>query len=746
MRAQANNTSWCLVGGGVSLLLWMLILPALAWGQSQPGPGYAVRLLDGQDDFGEHLAVTRFGSGDQWTGFHYVANEQSLFAGSCSDGCAPEVRLTSGDDRGRHVSAARRIALTQRPFAAFYNATSGDLEAADCFDSSCNFATLRVLDTLNDVGVGTATAIDPVTGFPYVAYYDATNGDLRLYRCANAVCDSGSSVVIDSLGDRGRNPSMAFANNLLWLAYDDSSSGELRLARGVAPFGTGNFQSFAIGPGGDAAITLDTSGFVDLVFRGGSSGTLERLRCNDGNCASAGQSTLDGAGRGFAPSATRLPNGHLLVSHHQPAAGAMLATVCNDAACGSPQRLTLEAGPGFGPSSVALAYSVGRPLIQYQDAALSEMRSTQCTTIACTAFIRRIANGVPALAPDVALRADGRPVAIWTKLRRPRIGVCTDRLCSSVVYRDTGGANADASRPSIALRPDGRPFAYYSNVGGSAAWDCADADCSTGTHREVSGSGNATGDFTELAIRADGRPLMLYMSRSTNAVSVFSCADVNCSSGQTRLVADEPDPSQQSTSVSGLGLAIGGDGRPVITWALSSQPTPGTFTGALRVARCDDLECTSATVRTLGTEQIFNGGAIAVRADNRPVLLENTFAGARNLVTCADASCSSASRVTLPNPFDIASQLLLRPGDLPVYSSGTTGSGGWWACSDPACSSIERSVMISDTETNQRGHSGRLALGSDPRPVGVFAEQQLRDVWLAVPLPVAVFANGFEPY
>jgi hypothetical protein len=183
----------------------------------------------------------------------------------------------------------------------------------------------------------------------------------------------------------------------------------------------------------------------------------------------------------------------------------------------------------------------------------------------------------------------------------------------------------------------------------------------------------------------------------------------------------------------------------VITWGLTRQPTPGTFAGELRVARCDDAECTSVTVRTLGTEQVFNGGGIAVRADNRPVLLENSFSGVRSLVTCADASCSSTTRAALPNPFDIANQLLLRPGDLPVYSSGTIGSGGWWACSDPVCSSSARSVMISDTETNQRGHSGRLAFGSDQRPVGVFAEQQLRDVWLAVPLTVAVFANGFEP-
>lgn len=727
-----------------SACLALLAASGAALAQSEPGPGYTVRLLDGQDDFGEHLAVTRFGTGDQWTGFHYVANEQSLYAGSCADGCAPEIRLTTGADRGRFVSAARRSALAQRPFAAFYNATTGDLEAADCFDSSCNFATLRALETAGDVGAGTATAIDPASGFPYVAYYDTGNGDLGLYRCANDTCSIGSSITVDVSGDRGRNPSIAFASGLLWIAYDDATTGALRLARGVAPFGAANFVSFEVGPGGDASITIDASGFVDLVFRG-SGDTLQRLRCEDANCATASQSTLDGAGRGVAPSATRLPNGFLLASHHQPANGAMLATVCNDANCSAPQRLVLETGPGFGATSVATAYSSGRPLIQYRDAARTELRSTQCTTLACTAFIRRIANGVPAFAPSLAARADGRAVAIWTKLRRPRIGVCSDALCSTVAYRDTGGFNADSSRPSIAIRPDGRPFAYYSSVGGSAAWDCADADCTTGANREVSGSGNSTGNFTELAIRPDGRPLMLYYSASTNDVFAFSCVDVGCTTGQQRLLANEPDPGVQSTQLSGFGLAIGGDGRPVATWALSNQPTPGNFAGALRVARCDDAECTSVTVRSLGGEQVFNNGGVAIRADNRPVLLENTFSGARNLVTCDDATCSGAARVALPNPFDIASQLLLRPGEVPAYNSGTIGSGGWWLCSDAACGASERSVLITDTATSQRAHIGRIAFGTDARPIGVYEEQQLRDVWLALPLPEAIFANGFEP-
>lgn len=720
--------------------LALLAAAGAASAQSQPGPGYAVRLLDGQDDFGEHFATVRFGSNDNWTGFHYVANEQSLYAGSCADGCAPEIRLTSGADRGRFVSAARRSALGQRPFAAFYNATTGDLEGMDCFDSSCNFGTLRVLDTVNDVGTGTATAIDPATGFPHVAYYDATNGDLRLYRCASATCDSGSSVIVDGVGDRGRNPSIAFVNNLLWIAYDDTTTGEVRIARGVAPFGAANFSvlPFPVGAGGDPAITVDAANFIDLVFRGTPGDTLERWRCLDGNCSASTQQTLDGAGRGFAPSGTRLPNGNLLVSHHQAAAGAMLATVCNDAGCTSPQRLLLEAGPGFGPASVAQAYTVGRPLIQYRDAARTEMRSTQCTTLACTTFIRRIANGVPAFAANVAVRPDGRPVAIWTKLRRPRIGVCADALCTSVAYRDTGGANADASRPSVAIRPDGRPFAYYSSVGGSAAWDCADADCNTGNDRAVSGSGNATGNATELALRADGRPVMLYYNANSNDVFLFTCADINCTSGQQRLLANEPDPVQGVPLLSSFGLALGGDGRPAATWTVSSPP-------ALRFARCDDVECTSATVRTLTPESTF-GTVVAVRADNRPVLVESTFAGVRSLLTCDDATCASAARVVLNSPFDVLTQLFLRPGEVPAYNSGTTNSGGYFTCSDAICSSSARTTMITDDANNQRVHIGRIAFGATgPRAVGAFWEQQLNDVWLAVPLPDAVFANGFEP-
>lgn len=134
---------------------------------------------------------------------------------------------------------------------------------------------------------------------------------------------------------------------------------------------------------------------------------------------------------------------------------------------------------------------------------------------------------------------------------------------------------------------------------------------------------------------------------------------------------------------------------------------------------------------------------LAVRSDNRPVLIE--LAGNdRNLLTCDNPDCSGAARTMLPNPFDNVGRLALRSGNLPVFSSGTLNVGGFWSCGDAACSAPGQTITIRDNGSNQRGFSGPLALNASGQPVLVFGEQELADVWLSVPLPDAVFANGFE--
>lgn len=721
----------------IALLSLLLLAAALAaprpvLAQAQAGPGYGLRVLDGVNRLGPHFALLPRPHADNALGLVYFEDEGALYGGNCYGQCTLGVRLTNGADRGRHVSAALRPALNNRAFAAFYNADSGDLEAIDCLDTDCGFASLRVLETTGDVGAGTATVVDPATGLPQVAYYDVGNGDLRLYRCTTAICDAGGSVLVDGNGDSGRAPTARFAGGRLLIAYQRDA--DVWLASAGAPYTS--FERVRVAAG-SAPVLLEWGGAIELLFTG-VDGSLQRRRC-DANCAQLSDpgALSAAAGSGIAPSATLLSDGRLFLTRQLAASGDLIGQLCADPACASPQTFLLQPGADTGFRSQAMGYSDGRPLA-YFDGIDHSLRSSRCTSAACVATARQVAsNGVVARSPRLALRSDGRAVAIWTRLRTPRMALCSDAECSSVSIREPQAANSDGSEPSIAIRPDGRPFAFYSYVGGNAGWDCADPDCSSGTLRPVASAGTGTGQHTELVIRADGRPLLAYtrIQGAVREVRVFSCADVNCSSGSEHLVADE---SAVSTSISGLNIALGSDGRALLAWNRSQGSE-----GSLRLAHCADVDCSSASLRSLNASLTYYRVPLAVRGDGRPVLLEALSSG-RNLLICDTPACLSLARAPLPNLFEIPGSLALDAAQRPIYSVGTIGLGGFWQCADPACSSAERSIAVSDGGAPNRGFSGPLALHPKGRPVMVFGEQDLGDVWLLTPRAGPIFANGFE--
>jgi hypothetical protein len=728
----------------VLFALYPLTLPA----QAQPGPGYALRTLDGDNDLGEYFAVIPRSTPDNWVGFFYMADEQRLFSASCNGlSCSINRPMTATGNRGSYVSAALRP-VGGNPIVSYYNLSDGDLMLVACVDSTCSVnATERTLDSVGNVGQGTAIAVDPSTGFAVIAYYDVSNADLKVYRCTAADCSSGSAVTADASGtDRGRNPSVGFGSGALWVAYDDSSTGEVRLGFSLPPYTV--FNSFSLGPGTDPSLTIDSSGFADVVFRGGASSTLERVRCLNAACSSSAQQTLQGAGRGYTPSATRLPNGNLLVSHQEPGNGTVWATLCNDGACTAPNLVVMDSGQGFGGNSVALTYANGRALVHFRDSVRADIRVAGCTTPACSAFNRRTAlNGVVARGARVALRSDGRAVSVWQRTGsglQVALATCPDLACSIPARRQLLGGNGDnSSRPAVAVRPDGRPFAFYSSFGGTEAFDCGDSDCSSGTPRSVSGFGNSTGQVTEMALRSDGRPVMVYTRADLADVYAFVCADINCSSGVERLISNEPDQSVESTQLGPFAVQIGSGNRLIVLYGRSTQPSPGNFVNVTRFVRCDDTDCSSASVRTVSTDQPFFGLPLAVRSDGRPLFVEYNNSP-RALASCDNADCSSVTRFPLTGVTDIHYGMGLRSGDFPVFDGGTIGSIGAWVCNSPSCSSPLRSTLISDTGSASRQLYGPLVLNASGQAVVAAEETELADVYLAVPMSNSVFANGFE--
>ncbi len=713
-------TSACLLGAQAAL--------------SQPvaGPGHILRAIDGDNDLGEHFAMAERPGGR--TGFFYLADERRLIASSCSGlTCSGANPLTNPAlDRGRHVSAATRTALTNRPLLAYYDATNGDLIALDCLGAECSFGIERTLESAGNVGQDTAIAIDPATGFAVISYYDVGNGDLRLYRCASALCDSGSSVLVDGTGDRGRNSSIVFAGSTLWIAYEDRTSGALMRARSTSPFST-----FAVvsQPGGvEPSLTADGAGLLDMVWRETVTQTLQRLRCQDATCSTAAQSTLAGAGRAFRPSATRTSAGNLMVSHAEPAANSVRATVCPDAACAAPQAVVFDTRPGIGGKSILRSTSNGLPLVYYQDSLRADVRAAQCTTAACSAFILRTAlNGLPVSGARVATRPDGRAVVAYIRERRPWLAICSDARCTTVTRVVLPGFNSD-TRPAVAVRPDGRPVVYYASVGGSELYDCANADCSSGTARAVSGSGNSTSDVIEMTLRSDGRPLLLYAVSNANDLFAFDCADVNCTTGAQRPLIDEPTP---STFLTNHGIGIGAGGRPIVRYGLFNFMT-GVH--QQRYLRCSDANCTSATVRTLGSDPVSTAGSpLAITSNGRAAFIEN---GPNTLAVCDDADCLSLTRFPLGYT-GTAATLQLLPMDRPVYLTAGNGFGNATVCGETACTSTVQRLMVIDGEPTS-SYLGSMALDATGSPLAAFEEQALADIVLALPLPEVIFANSFD--
>lgn len=204
-------------------------------------------------------------------------------------------------DRGRHTSlaAVRHTAAAnageERPAIAYYDVAGGLLRYARAVDvNGVNWNASVILDASANVGTATSLSMvnlggdviaknttagtvtisgTAINGTPGVAYYDATNGDLK-YVLANdpAGTDWSSPVVVQSSGDVGGYLSLAMVDGRPAIAYHHVGGG-LRYVRATTPGGltsnlrdiNGNILTRAINAlayTGDwgAPVTIDGSG------------------------------------------------------------------------------------------------------------------------------------------------------------------------------------------------------------------------------------------------------------------------------------------------------------------------------------------------------------------------------------------------------------------------------------------------------------------------------------------------------
>src|SRR5439155_869968 len=138
--------------------------------------------------------------------------------------------------------------------------------------------------------------------------------------------------------------------------------------------------------------------------------------------------------------------------------------------------------------------------------------------------------------------------------------------------------------PSIAIGIDGNPVISYAkgSTGDLKVARCNDPLCSNGDETlSTVESADDVGREDSLAIAADGNPVVRYYAISSHTLKVAPCNDPACVPGGETLTAVD------RTGVVGefSSLAIGADGNPVISYLDATNVD-------LKVARCNDPGCT----------------------------------------------------------------------------------------------------------------------------------------------------------
>jgi hypothetical protein len=144
--------------------------------------------------------------------------------------------LDSGITNNPYPSVA--INNNGMPVIAYYDVGNGDLKVVACLVQNCwpgNIGVsggtgqpISIVDSVENVGTNSSIAIQSNNN-PVIAYYDITNGTLKVAECTTATCSNATIKTIGPADDSGRM-SIAIGNDGTPLvAYIDNNS--LKVAR-----------------------------------------------------------------------------------------------------------------------------------------------------------------------------------------------------------------------------------------------------------------------------------------------------------------------------------------------------------------------------------------------------------------------------------------------------------------------------------------------------------------------------------
>ncbi|WKZ81704.1 MAG: cell wall-binding repeat-containing protein [Acidimicrobiia bacterium] len=331
--------------------------------------------------------------------------EGEVMAGRDRQGvvCRPELSgnwSTQEVDSTGTVGAYTSIALDAfgNPVISYHDSTNTSLKLAHCDDPACSGGgeSIVTVDNTANLGYYTSLALDS-SGYPVIAYYDATNTSLKLAHCNDPNCSSGgeSIVTVDNTANLGWYTSLVLdSSGNPVIAYHDVTSASLKLAHCDDANCSGGGESIVTvdntaDVGYTPSLVLDAAGNPVISYYDSSNSSLKLAHCNDANCSSGGDSlvTVDNdAELGRYTSLVLDSTGYPVISYYDNANTSLKLAHCNDANCssGGDSIVTVDNTADVGWYTSLVLDSAGNPVISYYDLTNSALKVAQCDDANCS--------------------------------------------------------------------------------------------------------------------------------------------------------------------------------------------------------------------------------------------------------------------------------------------------------------------------------------------------------------------------
>jgi predicted regulator of Ras-like GTPase activity (Roadblock/LC7/MglB family) len=282
------------------------------------------------------------------------------------------------------------------PMISSYDSTNHNLRVSQCVTTACiGGNSFYTVDKAGDVGSYNSITIG-MDGLPVIAYYDATNGDLKVAKCTNKSCMiyfgiPNTITTVDSVGDVGMHTSITIGTDgLPVISYNDWTNGDLKVAKCATAACTGTPTITTLDSAGlvgfSTSITIGMDGLPVISYKDGTNGDLKVAKCGNSTCSSGTKiSTVDSAGHvGDYTSITIGTDGLPVISYYDQINRDLKVAKCATANCsGIPAISTMDSVGSVGSESSITIGTDGLPVISYLDATNGDLKVAKCGNAFC---------------------------------------------------------------------------------------------------------------------------------------------------------------------------------------------------------------------------------------------------------------------------------------------------------------------------------------------------------------------------